>query len=462
MRALVAFTKSGEWTISGFLGQPLSKTSVDAHQHSPHGSNWVRPIAAGEAVLWCLEKGNGVRGLLLSPGDQYSSARVQSLSISDRASHFFEGLPIVAAAYAQSPYPLAWFVRGDGKLLSCSLAIGAQDVTAGWAMHPTGQDTTLDGFFIDVCSVPEFAEDAVYVAVQRSTTGGSFATYIERLSSRLITDQPFLGTATSGDLVDIKQACFLDAAKTTQFDAPAGVTLTVGTFAGTAVGSPVNLTTSAAFFLASDVGSRLVVGITTPPQSFNVEITEYIDATHAVGVLRQPPDPTFLNVATSGWHPERRVITGLGHLEGKTVSALVDGAVATFSLPDSSAVVTGGSITLDVPGRFVVAGLSYVSELELLDLAAGEGRTAYKNVSKVTLEVANSRGFLAGEDTAHLYEARPRAVTNGSAIPGLKVGLVEVAIGSTWNQGARVVVRQVDPLPLTIVAAHREVAAGGK
>ena len=52
------------------------------------------------------------------------------------------------------------------------------------------------------------------------------------------------------------------------------------------------------------------------------------------------------------------VISGLSHLEGKTVSVYADGAVQ----PDRT--VSGGSITLEYPARNVLAGLRYTSTLK--------------------------------------------------------------------------------------------------
>lgn len=152
-------------------------------------------------------------------------------------------------------------------------------------------------------------------------------------------------------------------------------------------------------------------------------------------------------------------ITGLSHLEGKTVSILADGAV------HPQKVVTGGQISLDSPASKVHVGLPYDSDLETLpmsaqiDSAMGQGRM--KNVNKVWLRVFRSSGIFVGPDEDHLTEAKQRSTEPYGTAPALKSEEIPLMLTPTWSDSGSVFVRQSAPLPLTVVAMTMEVAVGG-
>jgi hypothetical protein len=125
--------------------------------------------------------------------------------------------------------------------------------------------------------------------------------------------------------------------------------------------------------------------------------------------------------------------------------------------------VAGGQIgPLSPPAFIAVAGLAYTSDAELLDVAADSARSNVKSVLKVQLEVVASRGFFVGEDFDNLREWQQRQVSTNWGLVPLETGRAEVGIGASWNQGGTAVLRQVDPLPLTVIAATREVEVGGR
>jgi hypothetical protein len=78
----------------------------------------------------------------------------------------------------------------------------------------------------------------------------------------------------------------------------------------------------------------------------------------------------------------------------------------------------------------------------------------------VSLLIESSRGILAGPDADHLYELKPDGITY-TAGPTVTTGLVEIPITANWAVGARILVRQRDPLPLTILAVIPNGEAGG-
>ena len=151
-------------------------------------------------------------------------------------------------------------------------------------------------------------------------------------------------------------------------------------------------------------------------------------------------------------------ITGLGHLEGKTVSILADGAV----MPQR--VVTAGAVTLQQAASKVHVGLPITSDLETLPLAfevQGYGQGRQKNVNKVWLRVNRSSGIFAGPDTDNLTEVKQRTTEPYGSPPALKSEEVSVVVSPSWSDSGQVVVRQSDPLPLTVVSMSLEVSIGG-
>lgn len=152
-------------------------------------------------------------------------------------------------------------------------------------------------------------------------------------------------------------------------------------------------------------------------------------------------------------------ISGLDHLEGKTVSILADGAV------HPQRVVTGGAITLDIEASKVQIGLPIEADLQTLPLAMGIdngfGQGRFKNVNKAWLRVHRSSGIFIGPNANELTEAKQRTTEPYGSPPALKSEEIPVMLTPTWADSGQVYIRQSDPLPLTIVSLTLEVAIGG-
>jgi hypothetical protein len=153
-------------------------------------------------------------------------------------------------------------------------------------------------------------------------------------------------------------------------------------------------------------------------------------------------------------------LTGLWHLEGKTVSILADGAVV------APRTVTGGSITLDVAASAISLGLGYNSDLQTLPLdiegAPAAGMGTMKNVNKVHIRVAQSSLVSAGPSFSKLAPFPARAVSDpyGSP-PALRNNELPLVVSPSWNSDASICLRTSDPTPLTITSMTLEVAVGG-
>lgn len=148
------------------------------------------------------------------------------------------------------------------------------------------------------------------------------------------------------------------------------------------------------------------------------------------------------------------VISGLNHLEGKTVSILADGNV------HPQRTVVGGSVTLDYDASKVHIGLPITADLEPLSLTISGANILdkCKLISKVSMMVESSRGIYIGPDTSHLYEYMPASTL---ATLQTETGIIEMLIDSTWDKNGTFIVRQTDPLPLSILSLIPDVSVGG-
>ena len=153
-------------------------------------------------------------------------------------------------------------------------------------------------------------------------------------------------------------------------------------------------------------------------------------------------------------------ISGLGHLEGKTVSILADGAV------HPPRVVNNGAITLDVAASKVHIGLPITADLQTLPLAVqmqdssfAQGRV--KSVNQVWLRVHQASGVFAGPSPDELVQYKQRTTEPYGSPPDLKSAEIDITLHPTWANNGQVFVRQSDPLPITIVSMTAEVALGG-
>lgn len=149
-------------------------------------------------------------------------------------------------------------------------------------------------------------------------------------------------------------------------------------------------------------------------------------------------------------------ITNLTWLEGKTVSILADGAV------HPQRVVTNGAITLDNAASVVQVGLPITADAKTLPLAAqidtGYGQGRVKNVNKVWMRVVNSSGIFAGPSTEQLVQFKQRTTEPYGTAPALRTDEIEIDVKPDWGNDAAIVVRQSDPLPITITSMTTEVS----
>lgn len=145
------------------------------------------------------------------------------------------------------------------------------------------------------------------------------------------------------------------------------------------------------------------------------------------------------------------VITGLAHLEGKTVSICVDGS----NHPDKK--VASGQVTLDRTGSLVHVGYRFVSRMQTMRLevqgGGGTSQTTRKGIAEAWLRLQSTIGGRVGPNFERMDEIRtldPRKPVGTP--PTLYSGDYKLQFPGGFETDAYVCFEQRMPLPATLVA----------
>ena len=159
-----------------------------------------------------------------------------------------------------------------------------------------------------------------------------------------------------------------------------------------------------------------------------------------------PNDAVFLDSSILRHNTQEiSAVTGLNHLEGETVCALADGNVV------HDLTVTQGSITLPHAARQVQVGLDYTSVLQTLPMPAATSQERKQRYVSVRLHVLDSRGGYVGTEEGNLTELVQRTNETYNEAVSLQTGTQCVTLCMPHNYQPSVLVKQVDPLPLTLL-----------
>lgn len=465
---LVIFTSEGIWAIDGGADGALLPDAINPRLLSDQGADTVSPVMADSDLLYLEDRGTILRSLSTTTNER---GKYTGLDRTILANHLFEGRRIVAMDYQRLPHSVLWCVLSDGQLLGLTY-MPEHDIW-GWHRHDTNvlEDGRTD-VFEDVCVVPEGEEDAVYVTVVRRRAGERVR-YLERIAPRRVTDPA--------------HACFLDSAL--RYDG----TNTNGSHFMQLMLLPIpddldwnfnqyfSLFSNVAYFTAEDIGTVIVLksesltstygdGISIPgPFEIKCTVVRYESANGVDVTVSARVPATFRDARIYTWARAITNISGLSHLNEQGVGVLADGnvvydplsysgerdttrAVAQFS-------VLGGQLTppLPYPASKVVVGLPITAEIETLEIDTVEGAslaTKKKRVGSVTAHLHETRGLWVGRRGSKMWEIKSRQTPgkNYNEPTPARTAAQEVKIGSGWHNAGSLVLRQIDPLPATVLA----------
>jgi hypothetical protein len=163
------------------------------------------------------------------------------------------------------------------------------------------------------------------------------------------------------------------------------------------------------------------------------------------------------------------VITGLSHLEGKSVVAWIDGTCSAFDADNDPVqyVVTGGQITLPrASTSFVCVGLPYTAQWRCCKMAVGSRMqaplTQYKNVDRIGFVLANTHPL--GLSYGQTFDLDSTGASQLDDLPLVEDGTtvnvdtvwpsydkVSMPMDGTWDTDPRICLQAQSPLPCTVL-----------
>lgn len=434
LNELVVLTSGAEWVIRGQGdGNIITPTQPpNAKPQSYNGSSYVRPLVVNQTVLYVQRQGSIVRDL----GYRLETDAYQGDDLTVLSEHLFRDHTINEWAYAKTPDSVIWCIRSDGAMLALTY-LREHDVFA-WTQHATdGSDT-----YESVASIPETDSDRVYVIARRKIQG-QWRRYVEKLGSNLF--------------VRPRDAFYVDSGLT--YDVP--LTITNVTLANPA---RVTLSTAGHGISNGDIISiEDIEGMTELNDSryiaknvsgAQLDLYDFADPAGAI-------DSTGYEAYESGGTLRLHVssLSGLWHLEGRTVSMLGDGAVL------AQRTVTNGAVTLSSSAGVVHVGLPILSEARTLplELSLRDSATAFgrpRTITHLTLLFDRSAGGWVGPSETALVQVVRRTTEPWGSPTTLLTGEHSMAIVSDWANRGQLYLRQVDPLPFTLLAVVPSVEVG--
>ena len=425
---LLAFTAGGLWRIgTGSESTAFTPSSARARQQGYIGTTSLQPLIIGNSIISSDYTGNEIHAY----GYNAVTDKYDGTNMSVLVDHMFKNHSIIDWAYAPSPDGIVWAVRDDGVLLSLTY-LAEQNVWA-WARHIT------DGKFESVAVITNDIYSEVWFVVKRKING-SWKRYIERMVNRQASSDP-------------QDQFFVDSGLS--YDNPIGIT-------GATQASPVVITAVSHGLRAGDVidisdvegmtelnGGRYKVGTVTKD---TFTLLKYDDSTNIDGT-------SFTAYEDSGYVRKCiKNVTGLSHLEGKTVAILANGS------PQTEQVVTSGAITLNDYASRIHVGLPYTSTMETLNidypLQDGTAQGRKRRIVDVKLMLEDTKGGTVGVNDNDMQDITYTSTLGLNTTEALYTGQKHIIPANKHSEEAHVIVKQTYPLPITVLAIMTEVELG--
>ena len=253
----------------------------------------------------------------------------------------------------------------------------------------------------------------------------------------------------------------------------------------TAYQQRLTLFSSAPFFLSLGVsiGDQIFIQDAQWVKSMGVSgnqirctIQDTFDQYTAVITPSGPIPIEFQNTPTTIWAHAVKTISGLTYLAGQQVSIWADRYVVGSPLNlqiTPYTVPVSGILTLDKPYSVIYIGLPMTTDFETLQIDTTFGDSIMgerKAISRLTVYLYNSRGFFGGTQNP---DFDPDNLVNGvvqdplfnltenkaqgnrqtyDAPPSLMTEWQSTNIDVNWSKEGRIFIRNVDPIPLSILA----------
>ena len=498
-------TSSGPFVMSsGEDNIAITPTNVVVNRETTDGVGAVKPVGSGKSTLYVDRSKRRIREFAYTAAAQgYISPDMTLI-----AEHTAAGTSIEQLALAKFPDNLIYVRLANGGLRSMTYERD-QDVVA-WARHTIGGSNVAVKSLATIPSIDE-THDQVYMIVSRAIDKGT-VTASTPLAVTASSDSGLKFTAGSAHGLSAGNTVTFTAsglpgnisAGTTYYVIAGGLTSTVfyvstvdggSTVAHSSNGSSVKVhankltlnghgmadTTKVQFTTTGTLPAGLSLATTyfvvnTATNDFKVSttsggslvtISDTGSGTHTVKMMERQyvefleqnfdtnagdtsVDSFFVDSGLAYSGGAVTSLTGLGHLEGETVSVLANGAAH----PDK--VVSGGSISLDVSATSASVGLPYTAKVQTLDpevatdLGPSQGKT--RRVERLTFRVVDTYNLKFGTSESDLELIPFRLPAHAMDSITLFTGDKRVLLKNNPDRRFDFFIHHDDPLPCTILA----------
>lgn len=506
MERLILLTTDAVVVVRGGEQGLLTPTSVNPLVVSYVGcSENVAPVYAGLYGFYMSKNEDKLMRIVFSVDGNLTVDEVSLLS-----DHLLEGSKVKEMVLTQGKEDVLWLLKYDGTLVSITIHQGGQ--VTGWARHGT------EGFVESITSVNQKRHfpidtvesnqtyDSLFCLVVRDVDGVQ-KRLLERLSYRSDTDVKQYDYVDSSVnfgarlILDLENNRYINFNSdtlenhvqkisnnedvTNSYRMNIGDGLAIGTDAVWAEGEEIEVNSLDAgifvdptidlvvldFFYEEDGVEKSLrwtqTGLTSAnvaPGVFNGDVPTALRDLETVGATDRALQQTRVVRV-------KKTITGLTHLANKEVSVFADGRVISSPLNpyyDTLSVDGAGNLELPEYVGWGVVGLPYESELETLDLDTSDERTltdAKKLVNRVGVAFAETKGGYIGQTGSSEDLSKMQRVIHreNEVLEESTKNInehIDVSIPGEWEQTGRVLIKQVDPLPMSVLAVYPKGIAG--
>jgi hypothetical protein len=438
-------------------GNAITPTSYRTNPVDTTGVNKVVPVSTGD-VAYFVQKGGRV--LRSFEYDLYAD-KYRAYDRSFVAPHLsISGFKKLVFQYWK--LGLVWAVCNDGRLV-CLTAKAKEDVT-GWHRHTIGGNgvSILDA----VVEPQEDGYDILKLVVER-TINDVTVRYIERIrdpwegldfKDYFTGDEEADRTAFLDELYEsLRNDCnYLDS--NIRWDGSARGTITMTP--GATTGEGITFTASAPLFAATDVGKLISKRYRDRIGGGQAKIKTFVSSTEVTCDVQIDFDNDDV-IPAGDWFLSAKIITGLWHLEGETISVVADGYI------HKDVTVTNGTITLSRQAFVVLLGYRYRGVAIPMNLTV-MGQTdnsmpLSKNICELSLMVANTIGVQYGTniyDLQEIFASEEGQLTNRPPVP--LSGTYRLSVDDFWSTDKEIIYVQSDPYPCMLQAMNVSWEAGEK
>ena len=349
---LIVGTTSQEMVgVPNTTAEAISPTNFQVVDGSEEGSDSIRPVVAGNSVLYVHKSRRKLMQFVQNP-KALSETSYISVDLTARNPEILDAA-IAGLAVQREPERRIFVYLASGRLIELLFRREAELDIVAW------NPVVTSGRIEDCEVVSQNGVDTVYFITRRRTAAGAWVRAIEKYGPERIVSPDEYGHA--------------DSAVRLMLTKPATVaqpTSTTGT---------ITIETDAAAFAVGDIGKRLWIN------RGRGTIATYVSTTKVTMTVTTDLDSDApADGGAWGFGAPTTVITGLGHVEGQSVIAWGD------HMELGAYTVASGQITLSEPVSMAIVGRNMRSRWKSLKLAYG----AQKGTALTMPKAIKSLGLL--------------------------------------------------------------------